>query len=215
MGAGKTTAAEWLVANHGYHRMSLAEPLRQLVARLVGRPIDKKLDRELLQRTAGAARAEAWRGVGAAAKTGYRGIADDLAHHLFTAPTREQVETLASALIDDGYAKGWGQELYWLQRWQLALEAAPRPVVVDDARFALEARFMQPLGFHVVRLDVPLEERQRRILARDGRWDPAWEQDATEREAATIPADDVLDGVGRPDEVAARVLAAASVPEPA
>ena len=205
MGAGKTTAADLLVERHGYTRLSLAEPLRQLVTRLLGRPIEKRLDRGLLQRTAGAARSPAWAHVaeGPAAT-------EALARHLFEAPDDAQIERLRGILHDDGFAAGWGQPLYWLQRWQDAYHRANHPVVVDDCRFGLEAEFMRDLGFRVVRLDVPLEERQRRIIGRDGAWNPAWSSDPTEAEAATIPADGVVAGVGDAHAIAEATYAAAN-----
>jgi chloramphenicol 3-O-phosphotransferase len=73
-------------------------------------------------------------------------------------------------------------------------------------RFPLEGDYLRRLGFFVVYLDVPLGERQRRIIQRDGHWDPAWSSDPTEALVDDIPYHLKLDGTATPEALAERIV---------
>ncbi|MEB3330681.1 MAG: AAA family ATPase [Candidatus Sericytochromatia bacterium] len=210
MGAGKTTVANALVAAHRYRRLSLADPLRYLTTLLLGRPIDKKTDRGVLQRVGGAARSPAWRGLDTPLEAARAERVEALATHLFPGAPPDRVQALHEALYGEGYAYGWGQPEYWLGRWRRDHLRSPGPVVVDDLRFPIEGERLRRLGFFVVYLEVPLEERQRRILERDGRWDPAWSSDPTEAMVADIPHDLKLDGTATPEALCEHIVGAAT-----
>lgn len=209
MGAGKTTLANALVTGHQFRRMSLADPLRYLTTLLLGRGIDKRTDRGVLQRVGGAARSPDWSGIDTPLESARQERVAKLAAHIFPDAGPEQVAALYRALYQEGYSYGWGAANYWLGRWTRDHARGPRPVVVDDLRFPIEGDFLARRGFFLVMLDVPLEERQRRIIARDGSWDPAWSQDATEALADQIPAHLRLDGTRTPEDLAAAILDAA------
>ncbi|MEB3196993.1 MAG: hypothetical protein VKP62_07285 [Candidatus Sericytochromatia bacterium] len=206
MGAGKTTVAERLEAEHGYVRMSLATPLRYLSTLLLGRAIDKKVDRAVLQRVGGAARSPAWRGIDTPYEPARRERVDALAHHLFPEAPPERIEALYRALYQEGYAYGWGDPNYWLTRWRRDFLRQTKPVVVDDLRFPIEGDWLGRCGFFLAFLEVPLAERQRRIIQRDGAWDPAWSLDATEALVDDIPIHCKVDGTGAPERVESAVL---------
>ena len=209
MGAGKTTIADLLVAEHQYTRLSFAEPLRYVTRTILGRPIDKKHDRTTLQRVGGAARSRDWQGIDTPFEEARRERVEKLATHIFPDCTPERVQALYDALYKEGLAYGWGDPLYWIGRWRRDYVRAPKPVTVDDIRFPVEGEVLRRAGFFVVLLDVPLEERQRRIIGRDGRWDPAWSQDATEALVDDIPIDLKIDGTGAPEAIAEQVYQAA------
>ena len=211
MGAGKTTVADLLVREHRYARLSFAEPLRYLTTTLIGRPIDKKLDRGTLQRVGGAARSTDWRRIDTPLESARLERAELLARHIFPAAEREQIDALYAALYDEGYSYGWGDVGYWMQRWRRDYLRAPKPVTVDDCRFPVEGTFLNRLGFFIVKLDVPLEERKRRIIARDGGWDEAWGKDATEAMVDDIPVHATVDGTAAPEAIARQVLDAATL----
>ena len=99
---------------------------------------------------------------------------------------------------------------YWIRRWKRDHLRAGGRATVDDCRFPIEGQALQRLGFYLVKLEVPLEERKRRIIARDGAWDDAWSQDATEALVDQIAIDLVVDGTQTPEAIAAQVLAAAA-----
>ncbi|MEB3285820.1 MAG: hypothetical protein VKN33_11085 [Candidatus Sericytochromatia bacterium] len=209
MGAGKTTLANTLVASHQFRRMSLADPLRYLTTLLLGRAIDKKVDRGVLQRVGGAARSAEWKDIDTPLESARQERVAALAAHIFPGAAPEQVAALYRALYREGYSYGWGAENYWLGRWQRDHARGPRPVVVDDLRFPIEGNFLARKGFFLVMLDVPLEERKRRIISRDGLWDPAWSHDPTEAVADQIPAHVCLEGTASPETLAQQVLDAA------
>lgn len=209
MGAGKTTLANVLVREQAYTRLSFADPLRYLTTRLIGRAIDKKHDRATLQRVGGAARSTDWRNIDTPLEGARQDRARKLALHIFPEATDERIASLYEALYEEGYSYGWGDAGYWMKRWQRDYVRARRPVAVDDVRFPVEGQFLERLGFFIVRLEVPLEERKRRIIARDGAWDDAWSKDATEALVDDIPVHLTIDGTATPEELAARVLEAA------
>lgn len=209
MGAGKTTIADLLVAEHRYTRLSFAEPLRYVTRTLIGRPIDKRHDRGTLQRVGGAARSTDWRGIDTPYEEARRERVARLARHIFPDAGPEQVRGLYRALYEEGLAYGWGDPGYWIGRWRRDYIRAPKPVTVDDIRFPIEGDVLRRAGFFVVFLEVPLEERKRRIIARDGAWDEAWSQDATEALVDEIPIDLRIDGTGAPEAIAERVFQAA------
>jgi hypothetical protein len=209
MGAGKTTVADLLVARNQYTRLSFADPLRYLTTTLIGRKIDKKHDRGTLQRVGGAARSTDWRGIDTPLEAARQERVTRLATHIFPEASQDRIDALYQALYGEGYSYGWGDEGYWIQRWKRDYLRAAKPVTVDDCRFPVEGACLQRMGFFIVKLDVPLEERKRRIIARDGAWDDAWSKDATEALVDAIPVDLVVDGTGTPEAIATHVLEAA------
>lgn len=205
MGAGKTTLANLLVEQHGYHRLSFADPIRYLTQLLVGRAIDKKHDRPTLQRVGRAGRSPEWQGIDTPLSTAREARTRALAEFIFPEADEARIEALHRALYEEGYSYGWGHPDYWIQRWQRDYSRAPHPVALDDCRFPSEGEFLRRSGFFMVRLDVPLPERQRRIIGRDGHWDPAWTNDPTEIHVNEIPVHLALDGTASPESLAETV----------
>ncbi len=194
MGVGKTTLAAALVREHHYTRMSFANPLRYVTEALLGRPIDKKHDRGTLQRLGRAARNPEWSRLDTPWIQARVSRVEEFARHLFPDVDDARVAKLFDILYHEGYSYGWGHPDYWMQRWHHDYLRTPRPVIVDDVRFLAEGAYLGSLGFFVARLVVPPSERQQRIMARDGHWDPAWREDPTEVQADRIDAHVILDG---------------------
>jgi predicted kinase len=209
MGSGKTTVADLLVREHRYARLSFAEPLRYLTTALIGRPINKKDDRGTLQKVGGAARSPDWQCIDTPLESARQDRTRKLALHIFPDAGADEIAALYDALYVEGYSYGWGDPGYWIQRWRKDYLRAPKPVTVDDCRFPVEGTYLHRNGFFIVRLEVPIEERKRRIIARDGAWDDAWAKDATEAQVDGIPADLTVDGTALPDAIARQVLEAA------
>lgn len=209
MGAGKTTLADALVAARGYRRLSFADPIRFLCQLVLGRPIEKQRDRGTMQRLGGAGRSPDWAGIDTPYEPARLARATALATHLLPEAGPEAVAKLYDALYRQGYAYGFGQERYWIDRWRHELLHGRRPVVVDDVRFPVEGEVLASEGFFVVQLRVPLEERKRRIVQRDGAWNDAWTNDATEAYAERIPTHLELDGTQSVEALTQRVLEAA------
>ena len=209
MGAGKTTVADLLVAERAYTRLSFAEPLRYVTTTLLGRKIDKSTDRGTLQRVGGAARSTDWKGIDTPYEPARRERTALLATHIFPDADEARIEALYGALYQEGLSYGWGDPGYWIGRWRGEYLRAKKPVAVDDIRFPVEGETLRRAGFFVVYLDVPLEERKRRIIGRDGRWDEAWSKDATEALVDDIPIDLRIDGTGKPEAIAEQIYQAA------
>lgn len=209
MGAGKTTLADALVTARGYRRLSFADPIRFLTKLVVGRPIEKQRDRGTLQRLGGAGRSPDWAGIDTPYEPSRLARATALATHLMPEAGPEAVAKLYDALYKQGYAYGFGQERYWINRWRHELLHGRRPVVVDDCRFPIEGEVLAAAGFFVVQLAVPLEERKRRIIQRDGAWNDAWTNDPTEAYAEQIPTHLTLDGTQSVEALTKQVLEAA------
>lgn len=202
MGAGKTTVADILVKEHRYHRLSFADPIRYMCTTLLARPIDKKHDRTTMQRIGGAGRSPDWKGLDTPLDSARRERTELLARHIFPDITDERMADLYRVMYEEGYSYNWGNEQYWMQRWHREYLRAPHPVTVDDVRFPVEGKYLKQLGFFVVKLEVPFEERQRRVVARDGAWDPKWTTDATEVNVDQIPVHVSVDGTKSPEEIA-------------
>jgi hypothetical protein len=205
MGAGKTTVADVLVKEHRYHRLSFADPIRYMCTTLLGRPIDKKHDRTTMQRIGGAGRAHDWAGLDTPLESSRRARVEALARHIFPDVTDEKIADLYRVMYTEGYSYAWGNEQYWMQRWRREYLRAPKPVTVDDVRFPVEGKYLMRHGFFVVKLEVPFEERQRRVIERDGAWDPKWTTDATEVNVDAIPVHMTIDGTGSPESIAETV----------
>jgi hypothetical protein len=108
-------------------------------------------------------------------------------------------------MYGEGYSYHWGNEQYWMQRWRREYLRAPKTVTVDDVRFPVEGKYLKRHGYFEVKLEVPYEERQRRVIERDGAWDPKWTTDATEINVDAIPVHMTIDGTGTPEEIAEQV----------
>jgi ribosomal protein S16 len=202
MGAGKTTVADLLVQEHRYTRLSFADPIRYLSCTLLGRPINKQTDRSAMQRIGRSARSPEWQGIDTPFEEARAGRVAKLAEFIFPGADAAQKAHLERILYQERYAYNWGRPDYWIQRWTLEYRRSAGPVVVDDCRFPEEGEFLARLGFFSVRLDVPLEERKRRIIQRDGAWDPAWSDDPTEKNVDKIPVHLSVDGTKKPEVIA-------------
>lgn len=205
MGAGKTTVANELVRTHLYHRLSFADPIRYLTQTLLGRPVEKKFDRPVLQKVGRAARSPEWKSIDTPLEPARQERVASLAAFIFPEATPERIQALYRVLYDEKFSYGWGQENYWIERWHHDYLRSAKPVALDDCRFPVEGAYLQRLGFFVVRLDVPLPERQRRIIQRDGHWDDKWTNDPTELHVDEIPVNLVLDGTDTPENLAERI----------
>lgn len=191
MGAGKTTLAEALATEEGHRVLPLGAPIKEVAVALLGRPLDKGLDRSLLQRLAMAARDPAWAKLDTPHRPAQEAGLLALMARLMPEAGPQALEALREALYGaKRLSVGWGHPDYWTRRWEAAFRRAPGSVVVDDLRFPAEAEALRRLGFSVVRVRAELSLRQARVMARDGRWDEAWSKDPTE-----AWADDVVSEV--------------------
>lgn len=77
---------------------------------------------------------------------------------------------------------------YWVRRWAEARALIDGPVVNTDTRFPNEASYALESGGFLVRLNAPLLVRKRRLMQRDGDYNPAWSAHIGETGIDLLPA---------------------------
>jgi len=193
-GTGKTTLAEYLVQRHGYTRMSLAAPIKRIIAEAPADSYDRHQyllawARELYPRA----------GMNVHAK-----FASGAARVLST----ERDPGRRAQLIGTDVGRALDQEV-WIRYLLHNLPAGP--VVVDDVRFRNECEALRQHGFLLVRLTASPDVLASRLAARPGErrdpshpsehgleglshdyWDAVW--DTSEPFAATIARLEALVG---------------------
>lgn len=100
-----------------------------------------------------------------------------------------------------GVSRRKADENYWIGRWEAARAFISGPVVCADVRFPNEAQFARLTRGLLLRVSVPEEERRRRVIARDGVYNPDWAQHESERYVSTLPVDGELSGLLAPAEI--------------
>lgn len=122
LGSGKTSLANYLVAEFGYTKMSFADPMKDIAKEFFDVEKGRPLYRELMQKLG-----TDW----------FRSIDPDV----------------------------------WVKH--LLKRATGDRMVVDDVRFPNEAKGLLDAGWLLVYLDCSEDIRIRRVLERDGSFDPA------------------------------------------
>lgn len=216
LGSGKTTVAQALVNQHGYTRLALADPLKEMVRAIRGREIDKAQDRELLQNLGQAGRDTAWKTICRARLEGGEVQEHEIKRLLkhIGANDLGASARLWEALYCEvlPLADGFGSPSYWVGLINLRLHQLGNvAAVVDDVRFPNEAAGLSYWGFKVVKLECPDEVRKARILERDGHWNDKWLLDVSETSAAAIQADFNLKSDEQTDMILARLFEHLSV----
>lgn len=133
-GAGKTTAAEWLVKNYRYQRFSFAKYLKIMLGTTT--------DRKRLQ---------------------------------------EFGTDVVRAYDEDAWVRLFEHDFNYNEH--------PGPVVVDDARFPNELWKLRELGFKIIRIEAPEDERVDRLMAIGKLQDRNQLGHASETAIADFPAD--------------------------
>ncbi len=176
MYAGKTTLANQLVEAHGYRRMLMAGPLKELAHRAYGEEIQKDKNYEVRDLKDGSLETKTGRqilqGIGQSIKTVDRDIWLKIFHN-----------DAARQLQIDGLT--------------------PAQIVVDDVRFKFEADYLHSQGWYVVRVYTPVEIRIARAVAMTGVAPTAEELDhESEREVDLIDSNYLHQGADPLDRLA-------------
>lgn len=171
---GKTTLAEYLVKHHGFTRMSLAAPIKRIIAEC---PTDSHERHQFLLRWG----RELFPGSIVLQARFATEAARVLAAERDPGRRAQLIGTDVGRALDD-----W----VWIR---YLLEHLPEgPVAVDDVRFANECEALRRAGFRLVRLTAPPDVLAARLAARPGeRRDPGH---ASERGLEGLP-DDYWDAV--------------------
>jgi len=182
MAAGKTTLADYLVANYGYTRVSFAARLKELAATVYnkGQPIPKDM----------------W--------------FDDFAQRDKSGGLYMQNLTGRQLLQQIGQAIKALDELFWVKWLFCDMDAGlygAGPYVIDDCRFSFEADALRERGFDTVGLDTPDAERNRRYKRLYGRL-PSEEElsHPSETEVSKIYCDRTISGMRPVEEIAAMLM---------
>ena len=166
---GKTTLAEYLVKHHGFTRMSLATPIKRIIA---GAPADSYERYQFLL---------SW---GRELFPGRLVLAARFASEATRVLSTERDPGRRAQLIGTDVGRALDQEV-WIR---YLLEHLPDGhVVVDDVRFRNECEALRATGFRLVRLTAPPEVLAARLAVRAAeRRDPGH---ASERGLEGIPDD--------------------------
>jgi len=168
-GTGKTTLAEYLVKHHGFTRMSLAAPIKRIIAEA---PQDSHERHRYLLR---------W---GQALFHGRPILQARFATEAARVLAAERDPGRRAQLIGTDVGRALDHEV-WIR--YLLEHLPPGPVAVDDVRFRNECEQLRAAGFVIVRLTAPPDVLAARLAARAAeRRDPGH---ASERGLEGIPED--------------------------
>lgn len=209
-GTGKDTIAAVLTADHGYVRMSWADPVRQIAAmaydhRFVGSPEDyaaaKAASFEVLTRQCGnpfcdcPATPETISGTQVLQRIGTDAIRDHLDQDFWIKAgiRRLDLDEVARRSETDSAAI---RERHWVN---------------TDTRFPNEAEALRSRGWVLVGLSCPEDVRRNRLIARDGFYDEAAQSHPSEHSLGLADCDVVIDVAAPIDSVVDRLMAAFTV----
>jgi dephospho-CoA kinase len=198
MGSGKTTAAKLLYTAMGYEKVSLAGPLKEIA----------KLREE---------GAEGISLLNALYGYAFELLPDPIyqaANFTYTHPrtgepiTTTPIEMLVQLWLEDLQQAQNMRELYqrigtdsgrfikpaiWIDHFARNLKDGPS--VVDDVRFVNEGWALGKLGFLKIKIAVPEELRQERLIARDGKFEESRQDHPSETELDQIIPDVVIHNI--------------------
>jgi hypothetical protein len=213
MGAGKSQIRAHLAEKMGFTHLSFATPLKDIFASVVGRPIDKKIDREALQNLGNGARLDSntWVRPSQFRPQWYR-----LARlHWMIWPGDFKFRyraALKKHFFGKAFDAQFGYANYWVD--QLVSQFVNKvsvdedfAAVIDDGRYVNEISTLQALGFTVVRVEAPMEVIKQRLLSRDGRYDPKWFEHPSEKEQRGIKEDFIINNTLTVKDAANQLMA--------
>jgi hypothetical protein len=201
MGSGKT-AVRLRLQEKGYIHVSFATPLKNIVVKILGRSIDKQIDRPLLQRLGNGARSV--ENILISDRLIDKSVRINALSHILWPEGIDRSTERLDPFFDENYDTGFGDPNYWVNqcvRTMSELYYKDIRFVVDDMRYQNEAKTLIDLGFNIFRLEVPLEEVKRRLTVRDGGYDEQWFTDTSELEHLKIKENLVIDNTKSINEV--------------
>lgn len=187
MGTGKTTAAKYLVENHGFQRVSLASPVKAVGA--IRDELPEELWRDALILWAGKLLPDPI----------YDKVVNGWYHGMkprqylaelwyqdlkFSKDRREMYQRIGT---DSGRRINPYIWINWFAR-----HLPDGNLVVDDVRFRNEMNALRDLSFKVIEMRLPQEVRVVRLVERDGFFDPTTQGHASETELEGITGDAVI-----------------------
>lgn len=191
MGAGKSELRTFLTQECGYIHLSFATPLKNLYVKMVGREIDKRIDRPRLQNLGNGARnsKNAWIG-----NENIPVTLRALGMHWLIWPgdvTFRYFRAVLNEFFYSGLSKEFGNPNFWVNQLitTYSLLKADTRVVVDDMRYPNEADALRNHGFLIARVNAPLDVIKQRLKARDGGYDDSWFTHPSETQHLNIIAD--------------------------
>jgi dephospho-CoA kinase len=184
MGSGKTTAAQYLVEEHGFKRVSFASPLKKIGELKDILVPDMYYDwlykwaMDLLPDRVYGMHFTGWM----EGKSTREWLVDRwIEDFQESKDTRELLQRIGT---DSG--RKANPEI-WINYF--ARHLPDGNLVVDDLRFLNEAQALRDLSFKLIKLEQPEEDRVVRLATRDGFFDPATQGHASETELSNIEAD--------------------------
>jgi hypothetical protein len=184
MGSGKTTAAQYLVDEHGFQRVSFASPLKKIGELRETLFEDQWYDwltqwtfKLLPEPIYGRRFASFNNGVSVREQLVVDWIKD-------FKESKDKRELLQRIGTDSGRK---ANPMIWVNYF--ARHLPDGNLVVDDLRFENEKKALEDLSFQIVKMVTPDEDRMIRLVERDGFFDPATQIHASEVELADAEGD--------------------------
>lgn len=191
MGSGKTTLADRLVKELNFQKKSFATPLKEIAVEILGRPINKEIDRPFLQVLSEPLKMDF------ESDLEYYDIYSNYCNLLM------KLSDLSGIDENDIYRviSNYKSSLKFFTNQFLEMSSNSDFVVVDDMRF-LEVEYKpvkEECNLFVVALNTDLEICKQRLIERDGSFKEECFEHASEQECLEIPYDWVVNNNSESD----------------
>lgn len=196
IGIGKTYCANLVKDIYGADNveiLSFATGLKDLAKEILGRDIDKSIDRLLISNLGQGIKSPVLKFMGSeylssyiftsALKSGSIGDENNYKFH------HRMVNSLHRFIKNNP----WGSESVWSDLLIKKVKESSRPIVViDDLRFNIEHRDLAANGFRFIRLECDHNIRVQRIIDRDGQYNPSYDELDSEKEWPNMKYDSIV-----------------------
>lgn len=199
MGSGKTTLGNMLIENFCGKRIAFADKLKEDILHFhftEDGKIEKPRDRALMQAYGQLRRGEL------RTINFYNGRVDNIDGNCYI----DRIERTGTKVMHSSEYVGECLSSHWVDQLIQKARVLQNNVIVDDIRRNNESTALCENGFLIVKIDCSMEERLRRLTARDGSFDPSTLTDISETEVDEIKYDYVVDNNNGDTELAFKEL---------
>jgi dephospho-CoA kinase len=175
IGAGKSTCAEYLDTKYGFKQLSYASNVKRFAKMILGRDIDKGIDRPLLQQ------------IGQYLKIPYFNLSDE--QQLTIDKWVESSEDFRKEYNRLVYTYKIHKPTFYINLLKDCI--GNFSYTIQDMRFLIEAETEKECGTIIVLLKT--KSAKERVIERDGLYDDNWNKDSSEQEWSKIACDYVIE----------------------
>lgn len=193
IGAGKSTLSRHIIDFYSRKDckceiVGFSKPLKDLAVKILERPINKATDRLLLQRLGMGMRSEVLGVLGLDSLINFV-VKSHPDKALNKGLDRKKYMSTCIALEEYTEENKWGYANHWIDLFDKNLKNLESDILlVEDMRFLNEYEYLcEGLKFVSLRVHVAQDIRRKRILERDGFFNPNMDKDVSESEFRYIP----------------------------